>query len=129
MVELALRTKLTRARRYWAVLDALEGVGWILLALGVAGLLCFHADRAFVLSPGTRMGLRWASLFLMLLGAARLVLWPLLRKRSDEAIAIHVERRYPEFGERLLSTVEFEQANGVVPGTSPSMVRALADET
>ena len=88
MVELALRTKLTRARRYWAVLDALEGAGWILFALGVAGLLCFHADRAFVLSPAVRLGLRWAGLGLLLLGAARLIMWPLLRKRSDEQVAI-----------------------------------------
>src|SRR6185437_14069071 len=73
--------------------------------------------------------IRWASLALLLLSAVGLVIWPLLRKRSDELIAIHVERRYPAFGERLLSTVEFEQANGVVPGTSESMVRALATET
>src|SRR5437899_2566772 len=55
MVELALRTKLTRARRYWAVLDALEGAGWVLFALATAALLCFYLDRALVLSPEARL--------------------------------------------------------------------------
>src|SRR5207302_4933960 len=100
MVELALRTKLTRARRFWAVLDAMEGAGWILFALAIAALLCFHADRAFVLSPAVRLALRGLAAFFTLAAAARWVIWALARKRSDEAVAVHVERRYPDFGER-----------------------------
>src|SRR5438067_9175951 len=107
MVELALNTKLTRARRYWAVLEALEGVGWVLFALALAALLCFHVDRALALSPGTRLGILWTGGLLALLALGGWVAWPLLRRRSDETVAIRVERRYPDFRERLLSTVEF----------------------
>src|SRR5438132_4641382 len=121
MVELALHTKLTRARRYWAVLEALEGVGWVLFALAMAALLCFHVDRTFALSSGTRVGLLWTGGLLVVAALGGWVAWPLLRRRSDEMVAVRVERRYPDFRERLLSTVEFGH-RGAAPGTSASML-------
>ena len=50
-----------RSRSLWT-----KRAGWILLALGVAGLLCFYADRSWVLSPGWRLGLRWVGLLFLL---------------------------------------------------------------
>jgi hypothetical protein len=130
MVDFALDTKLRRARRYWALLDGLAGAGWLLAALLLAALLCFHLDRLLVLSPAARVAWRFAGAALLVGGALALGAAALLRRRSDEVVAARVERRYPELGERLLSTVELAHApEGHRAGLSPGMIGALAQET
>jgi hypothetical protein len=130
MVDLALNTRLRRARHYWALLDTLAGAGWLLVALIALGLLCFHLDRLLVLSPVARTV--WSiALLLLLVGGAALLAWiATLRRRPDWEIAARVERRYPELGERLLSTVELEgEPASNHAGISTAMIRALASET
>lgn len=130
MVDLALRTKLGRARRYWALLDAVAGAGWLLVVLLLAALLCFHLDRLLVLSPAARVA--WLAFcgVLVVGGGAWWIGLPLLRRRTDESVAVRVERRYPDLGERLLSTVELaEETEARRAGISTSMIGALASET
>jgi hypothetical protein len=130
MVDIALGTKLRRARRYWALLDAVAGAGWLLAACLAAAVLCFHVDRILVLSPAVREGLNATALVLALVGAGLLIALPLARRRTDEAVATRVERRFPDLGERLLSTVELAHApEAHRTGISAGMVRALATET
>lgn len=130
MVDFILRTKLRRARRYWAVLDTLAGAGWLLAGLLLAALLCFHLDRLLVLSPAVRVGWLVALGMLLAGGGLALLLIALLRRRPDPVVAARVERRYPELEERLLSTVELAAApEAHRAGISPGMIGALALET
>ena len=130
MVQIALRTKLDRARSYWRALAAVEGLGWTAGIMVIAALLCFYVDHNLILTAKQRVG-AWA-LGGVLLAAAMffLVIRAFQRPRSDEQIATLVEKRYPQLGERLLSTVEFSHTtNPAERGLSAAMIEALGNET
>lgn len=111
MVQMALRAKVDRARSYWRGLLAMEGGFWTLAALLGAFLLCFHVDRALALSIEARIG-AWSVLgVLFSAGVIFLVVRPLLKPLSSETVATMVERRFPQLRERLLSAVEFSEAD------------------
>jgi hypothetical protein len=121
-----LQAQFSSARARWKSLAAAGGVLAVLSVLGVLSLIGFHTDRLLALStPG-----RAAWLILLITAAAAgvvlFVLSPMRRSISDEAIAVRVEQVFPEFEERLLSTVELAAAG---PGISSAMVQSLAVET
>jgi len=129
MVQMALSTKLSRARSYWKTLLAAEGALWTAAALLGVFLLCFHADRWLVLPVETRVRV-WLGMGVLLVALlAALVLRPLLKPRSEEELAILVERRYPQLRERLLSAVEFSRAPAEqLRGVSTTLLDDLRQE-
>src|SRR3569833_214633 len=109
MAQMALRTKVDRARSYWRGLLAAEGALWTAGLLLLLFLLVFHVDRWFVLSVEARVG-AWTLLgALFSAGMILRVIRPLLKPISEERIATMVERRFPELRERLLTAVEFSK--------------------
>ena len=107
MAQLAISTRLTRARGFQRLLMVLEGSGWTAAVLLGAFLCLFHLDRILVLDIQTRiiawtaLGIAFAALVL------RLILKPILGQRGELDTARYVETRYPELRERLLAAVSF----------------------
>jgi len=129
MVQLAVRARLDRARAAWARVALLEGVQWSVALLVAAALLAFHIDYAFILDTPEKILATWGAGALLLVACAfALVLRPWRAPRSDEAVALLVERRFPELDERLLSAVEL----GRIPdpearGLSSALIAALTE--
>ncbi len=131
-----LQQKLAVTRRWWRATRSLAGVAWIVCVVVALGLICYHADRMLVLSPGARqtwrIGIGFAGLGTLLL----LLLRPILRPLPDRALAVDVERRYPVLRERLLTTIDLAPAlaatgpaSGSQTNFSQPMIASLAAET
>ena len=102
-----LQQKLATTRRWWRT----TGSSWPVWprALGIVialALLCYHADNRLVLSAQARehwrLAIAVAGLGTFLLLFLRAAVKPL----PDAVVAAEVERRFPDLGERLLSTVD-----------------------
>ncbi|MCS6859295.1 MAG: hypothetical protein NZT92_03110 [Abditibacteriales bacterium] len=122
------QAKLSGARQYQRLLETLDGLGRTFLCLSAMALVGYHLDRWLVFPSSLRLA------WLIALGVASVgcalafVLRPLVRRISDEDIALQVEKRFPQLQERLLSSVEFAHA-AALPGMSPQMVAALMRQT
>ncbi|HZO86766.1 MAG TPA: hypothetical protein VFB38_00400 [Chthonomonadaceae bacterium] len=132
-----IQQKLALTRRWWRTMRLLAGLAWVVCVVVLLGLICYHADRALVLSALARekwrLGIGVAALITLVLALVR----PLLRPLPDKTLAAYVERRYPALRERLLTTVDLAPAlaaSGAGSNTSSSsfsapMIAALAEET
>jgi hypothetical protein len=130
-----LEQKLAATRRWWRATRLLVGLAWTVSVVLLLGLLCYHADRALVLSAGAReawrFGILLAGLATLLLTVARSLLRPL----PDTALAAVVERRYPVLRERLLTTIDLIPALAAPglrlapPAFSPTIAESLVEET
>ena len=127
-----LDAKIAAAKQWWRLSRALTG-----LALGVAAaciliIVCFHIDLKLVLSPGARTAWK-AFIVLSMLGTALGgAAYAALKRLQDREIAALVERTYPVFKERLLTTIELIPALAAATdssGFSRSMTVSLAKET
>jgi hypothetical protein len=100
-----LYRKIDRARGAWRALEALDGLLRAVLVCGAGLMAALVADNLMHLPAGVRLACA-----LVLLGAlaamlARGVLYPLLRTITDEMVAAHVERAFPELDNRLINAV------------------------
>jgi hypothetical protein len=131
-----LQQKLAITRRWWRATRILAGLAWCVGIVIALSLICYHVDRALVLSSaarqGWRIGIGLAGLGTLLLTLLR----PILRPLPDRALAVDVERRYPVLRERLLTAIELGPtlaATGPTPGSqtnfSRPMIASLASET
>ena len=126
--------KLAGARQWWRTSRVLSGVGWTVVAVVVLSLICYHADSRLILSAGAREGWRLgiaAVGFVVLLVA---MLRSLLRPLPDAVVAAHVEQKYPDLRERLLTAVDLSPSLALAGGDrasgfSRSMTAALLEET
>lgn len=124
----SLKAKITAARRRWRSLQAAGGLLAALAALVVLVLVAFYSDRLLVHSGAGRQNWQWALLAAIVVLPLVSMLLPLLRPLTDETLAAHVERRFPDLNERLLTTIELARA-GAGAGVSFSMIGQLARET
>ncbi|HZP84069.1 MAG TPA: DUF4175 family protein [Chthonomonadaceae bacterium] len=128
-----LQQKLAATRRWWRATRLLGGLAWMVCVVVALGLVCFHLDRALVLSAGARqawrIGIGLAGLGTLLLVLLRFVLRPL----PDKTVAVAVERRYPLLRERLLTLIDLAPALAASGAHAASfsvpMVSSLAAET
>lgn len=129
MVQMALRAKVDRARSYWRTLLAAEGGFWTLAVLLAAFVLCFHVDRLLALSIEGRIG-AWSVLgVLFSAGVIFLILRPVLKPITSDLVATMVERHFPHLRERLLSAIEFSEADpNHLRGVSPTLLSDLRTE-
>ena len=98
-------------RRRWRLRVALRGIA-IVLGAGVLVFLVstFGMDR-FRFSPGAVIAFRIFA-YLALVGlAVRFLVLPLLRRVSDQRVALYLEEHEPSLGARLLSAIEFGRAD------------------
>src|SRR5204863_3352304 len=57
------------------------------------------------------------------------MLGPLLARPDLDALALMVEKARPEFGSRLISTIQLTRPGAIPSGASPELVRALIVDT
>src|SRR5207245_797868 len=84
-------------------------LAWSLALLFASGLLCFHMDRLLVLSPQARVLWGVGTLGLTVVAAAGRAWLSFRRQPDDRSVALRMERRHPDLGERLLSAVELDR--------------------
>ena len=125
-----LRKGLSRLRGRVRTLLIVYGSARTVLVLIAALVVMFAADYTLRLP----LAVRQATL-LLLVGSVLTLIWrriltPLRRPLADTALAAHVEERFPELKDRLVSSLAFLHA-GENPenGDSPALMRAVVEET
>lgn len=127
---LPLRRALTGLRARVRGLLLLLGASRVAACAIVAAALLFLADYALRLPLGPRI----AASLLLTAGVAyiawRHLLRPLAAPLDDQRLAAHVERAFPEFKDRLASSLAFgTAAEDPENADSPEMMRAVIAET
>ena len=117
-----LRGSLSRVRETWRRVATLEG---LLVTVAVAGVMLLAAvalEATLHLAGGMRLVLLLAILGSALGGLAYWVVRPYLSDISDECVAVHVERRFPELRNGLINSVQLVKAPGVSGGFVAAVV-------
>ncbi|HTI52527.1 MAG TPA: hypothetical protein VL475_16300, partial [Planctomycetaceae bacterium] len=119
-----LRQLRSRIRRY----VALEGIALVLVVIGLAFWFSLAADYLFELSVAARR-----FVLALTLGAATLALvWFLLlrviRDFRNRALALVLERRFPQLNDRLITAVELSESADESPPLTAAMLRRTAGE-
>ena len=125
--KLGLRHRLAKVRWRWKAAAALHG----LLLFAAEALLLFLvlllADAVYSFAPQVRIGLLAAAALLLAASFVRRVVRPMLRRVSDEQIALYVEERSPQAEGAVISALECERqaalaasAAGGASGTAAS---------
>ena len=115
-----------RARDWWRTIHILERV--LLFVAGLfAVVFAFTMVEAWLhLSAAVRWPMFGALVAYLVLGAIFLIFKPLMRDWSDEEVAVHIERKYPELDNELINAVQLGVDKRVM---SPGMVEALIAQT
>ena len=108
----------------WLLVDGLSR-----LSLCLAGLIAIDllVDWSFQMDRAQRV-----VMLLLTLGTLAFViyrrLWqPLAVRPTDDALCLQVEGQHPEFGESLISALQFSRLSGLPDGASAAMVQATVD--
>jgi DNA-binding transcriptional MerR regulator len=121
-----LSALIERTRREWKRSRVIEGI-LLLCAFVVCSLvLAFVLDNVLHLSFGVRLAVlavfavAWVAVF------ARRVAAPWIRRMSDEAVAVAIERKYPALDNRLINTVQL--SNEELDAFGRFFARKVAEE-
>jgi len=125
--------KLAGLRGRERILDLLRGSGhWlaiVLLLLAVACVIDWRVDRLRDTPRSLRVGLT----AFQAVAAIGLGLWlivrPMFRRRSDDELAARVENGLPEFGHRLVTSIQLSRPDADTRGMSPGLISDLTRET
>ncbi len=103
----AIYRTIDRARTSWRAVQLADGLVKVFLVVGgglVAGLV---ADNLVHLPEPARLGfvVALAAAFVAMVG--RFIVYPLARPVTDEMVAAHLERAFPELDNRLINAVLF----------------------
>lgn len=103
----AIYRTIDRARTSWRAVQLADGLVKVFLMVGgglVAGLV---ADNLVHLPEPARLGfvIALAAAFVAMVG--RFIVYPLARPVTDEMVAAHLERAFPELDNRLINAVLF----------------------
>lgn len=102
-----LRVRLAALRRLVRLAMVTVGLGRLICAAAVLGLLDFALDRAFRLPHETRLVLLCVWGAILLWQTARQVVLPLVRSLPDDALALEVEQRWRGPADLLASALHF----------------------
>ncbi len=127
--EFAFTGKLDATRRRYLLEKTLYGLG---LILGI--VVPFFAARC-VLDWWLEMP--WMLRLLCLCAEGifiagtfhKFILWPRMHPPSDEEVALLVEKQHRKLRSRLISTLQLNQPGRLSPSDSPTLVRALTQQT
>ena len=115
-----------RLRRLWrdrTALLTLRGLCWLLAAASVLVLVDLLLDWLLDLPGSLRVGL--AVLNLALLGyLLHARLWRHLARYDDSALALRVERAWPDLKGLLISCVQFRHEQSAPPGVSVALMKS-----
>lgn len=125
--------KLAGLRTRERLLDLLRGSGHflaiVLMLLAVACIIDWRIDRL----RDTPYSLRVALTALQAVAAVVLGFWllvrPLFRTRTDDELAARVEKEIPDFGHRLVTSIQLSRPNADTRGMSPGLIADLTRET
>ncbi|MEM7784441.1 MAG: hypothetical protein AAF623_13890 [Planctomycetota bacterium] len=110
-----------------------EGLGWIFCALAVGFWVTFALDYIPVQFAFDELSINARLVLLLLtgLGLTFLLSWFILRKifvpLPDFSMAILVEKRYPEFNDALLTTIDHFQATQIFSNTEIGLLKRSHD--
>jgi len=125
-----LIAKLQAARTRYRLLTALSGLFWTLSLSILFIIIGFYVDRYITLSYTGRVVWHDLLIALALLSLAITLAAALLRKLPDKQLAVRVERRFPVFAERLLTSLSLMPALASDAASfSPTLAQSLLRET
>ncbi len=124
-----LAEKLAAVRRKQVGVAAGTGAGMVLGAFVILIAAVMLLDWWLDL----RMAVRVAGL-LLFLGVPAVLAWryiitPLRRQPDDDSVALRVEKSFPQFRSRLISSIQFPRPSGLPEGAATSLVRMTMAET
>ncbi len=125
-----LAERIDRTRRRWRAADIWhQRAAFIAIVAGM--MLAFAATEALFHPPSS---VRWAMFGVFVAaaaaGTALLLIRPMLHRRSDEEVAIHVERCFPQIRNGLINSVQLSQDPMVTaPAIVDRLIRNVADGT
>ncbi|MFP4057242.1 MAG: hypothetical protein ACLF0G_10270 [Candidatus Brocadiia bacterium] len=123
-----LQRKLRSLRGHLRRLIVLAGVSRVVLVLAAALAVALLVDWAAKLHTPGRAILLGATCAAVGYALWRYLIAPLRVRLDDEALALLIERRFPELRDRLISTVQFGRRGEMAP-LSQAMVDQLTSDT
>ena len=115
-----------QVRYRWRVKLALRGAVGFLAATIVALIASAYALEALRFSAGAILAFRVTLLLVAVAGAAWFLIRPLLRKVSDEQVALYLEEHEPSLEATIITAMEAERAGGTHE-MSPALVQKLVE--
>ena len=103
-IEHVFRT-IDRSRASWRLVEVLAGSLKTFLAVGDALLIGFVLDNLFHLPGPVRLAYAVAVLGILTFMLLRFILYPLVRPMTDEMVAAHLERAFPELDNSVINAV------------------------
>ena len=116
-----------RVRARWRLKLALRGAAIVLGALVVALLLGAYVMQTARFSPEAITAVRIAAYVLIVALIAQYLVRPLLRRASDEHVALYLEEHEPSLDAAVLSAVEHGKLTEDSPSRSPLLARRLVE--
>ncbi|MGE5192116.1 MAG: hypothetical protein ACM3U2_06395 [Deltaproteobacteria bacterium] len=113
-----------RIRRY----VVLEGSALVLVVLAVTFWLSLAIDWLFEPSRGVRQALLLVALAAIAAAGVWYVVLRLVRDFRSRALALVLERRFPELNDRLITAVELSERRQPPSGLTAAMLQRTADE-
>lgn len=101
-----------------------EGLAWVIVALVGAVFVTLGIDLTLRLKRTYRIVMACTAMGAIMWTVWREILAPLLAPMGAEDLALLVERRHKQLGDRLISALQFVRSGGAAPNESPAMVDA-----
>lgn len=119
-----VRRRLIRLRAGLRLWQLGAGASRIVAVLALLVLLSLVIDHRMRMDRTQRLLSLLTGLAVLIIEAWRVLMRPLLRRVSDEALLLRVERLKPELDERLVAAWEFDAMTTTPEGSSPALVSA-----
>ena len=116
-----------RVRARWRLKLALRGAAIVLGALVVALLVGAYVMQTARFAPGAITGVRIAAYIILAGLIVQYLVRPLLRRVSDEHVALYLEEHEPSLDAAVLSAVEHGKLTADTPDRSPMLARRLVE--
>jgi hypothetical protein len=123
----SIAEKLWKYGRRRRRLTAERGLSIIFAGLCLAVLLAVLGDRALFLPSSARLAILGLLALGFVLSVTVLVAGPLLSRASARRLAVDVQDRFPELGDRVLTAIELSARPSGDPA-SEALVRAVVSE-
>src|SRR5687767_6164941 len=115
-----------KVRRRWRMKLALRGTVSFLAATAVALVVSAYALESFRFSPASILAFRIALVVSACAFAAWFLVRPMLRRVSDEQVALYLEEHEPTLEATIITAMEAERT-GRTHEMSPALVRRLVE--
>ena len=121
-VDKTVYSKLAGLKRHLRGRLAGEGLAWMLVTAVAAVFVTLGIDLALDLDPPYRVAMTCTALAAVAWTLWRELLSPMLVPMGTEDLALLVERRHKQLGDRLISALQFIRPAGTAHNESPAMV-------